>query len=338
MRRYRLARHVAPTSLGLLVLGCNAPGPPVDDVQMAVEASVPDYSVSDISCKNFEAQSQAGMGRTSCAGNLALRADLFEELDFDQIAAQLAGAGIPQEGTGFFFNRHRTRVIGKVAEAGSPTPFTAECSFREQVDDWRVECRPEFAPVRGRQIAFFDQPYVIDGSPEHGRFLKDAKADFDDWNNEYLALSRQIEAFFTKGNVIVAYKTWKTPNPVFQAPLTESFAWQGKPGFLGHAANFSFQLKYKVLQPAFMETGGRQSFCGHRKGTPPDDLLVTGVIYTRRESEAATKGRFGARLQIAGRGSGNSFSSCNNFEWNGEIWQYRWILGKLDMELKSVKP
>lgn len=123
--------------LAILATSCSAPGVPVADVEAAIAASLTDYSISDISCKNFDSEAQSGMGRTSCSGTLTLIPDLYQKLEFSQITDQLVSAGIPREGASFFYDRHRIEILGKVADAGSLTDFTAECSYREQVVDFR---------------------------------------------------------------------------------------------------------------------------------------------------------------------------------------------------------
>lgn len=339
MKRQRgITQLLLMALVGISIAGCSEPGPPIADVEGTIEASLADYSISDISCKNFASETQSGMGRTSCSGSLALTPDLYQKLDFPQISDQLVSAGIPREGASFFYNRHRTSILAKIADAGTLTDFTAECSYREQVEGWSVDCRPEFAALPGQQLGLFNPPYAIVGSTEHTQFLQNVKADFDDWNTEYLSLKKQVEDFFTKGNVIVAYKKWKTPNPVFRAPINEDFVWQGEPGFLGQSAEFAMQTKYQVLQQEFLQRGANQSFCGHRKGTPPDDLLITGSIYTVNRSANESGPRFAARLQIADRMVGNRFSGCFSFNWTGQNWQYKWVLGQVDLELVSAKP
>lgn len=186
------------------VVGCGRKVPSASDIKTSISQDVSGYSIKDVDCETFSDKSQEGAGRASCRGTLTLNEDLYASVPKSDVQALLVSAGIPQEGSEFFIERHVRDVFVPSSNKGAEIPFHSDCTYLGNVDGWSISCGTNFSRLPGQSLGSMGANSVLKGSPRYESYIKEVMADYQQLDAAYQSVKTGIEQFFAVGRTVSA--------------------------------------------------------------------------------------------------------------------------------------
>lgn len=183
-------RGVGALLTGALLLGSVSPvfGEPARDaIRVYLSRELPSYfELSEFEFRNFEGANE-GTGRTSAAGELILKSDIFK-WSRDALSTELNSRGFNRSEIGYY-----TRLLGKgrtsrniytmTHDAGATFPFVAEIQFRETINGYRFFGEPRYRKPDGEPRSELPSKAVIAGTAAFNKLVK-----------EYADAKKRVEA------------------------------------------------------------------------------------------------------------------------------------------------